>query len=242
LRQGEKAQPEWLFQFLREPFKIRPMTVLRMPKFNMTDEEAMILVNYFAALDRLENPSGGLTHPYLHIPQRSDAFWRDVTAPYVEHLKKANKFDERKQLFSSLTPDQLKQWEQDGVYATDAFRLLTNFNNACMGCHSVGPLKAKNPEREQGPPLDLAWLRLRPEWTARWLANPERMISYPTPMPSNFTRKDNYPEFHGTRVEQIFGVRDVMLGYPRVVEMPATRALKSNASAPDAKPSTEDKK
>jgi mono/diheme cytochrome c family protein len=56
LREGEKTQPAWLFQFLRNPFAIRPTTILRMPRFNMSDEEAADLVNYFAAADRVNNP------------------------------------------------------------------------------------------------------------------------------------------------------------------------------------------
>ncbi len=56
LREGEKVQPEWLYTFLRNPSPIRPVTVgskpgtvdgkpaviggLRMPKFNMSEDEA----------------------------------------------------------------------------------------------------------------------------------------------------------------------------------------------------------
>jgi hypothetical protein len=233
LREGERTQPEWLFQFLRDPTKIRPMTVLRMPKFNMSDDDAQMLVNYFAATDRLQNPGGGLDHPYEHIPQRSESFWRDVTARYVESLRKDNLFEDRKKAVAGIAGFNLEQWETDGVFAHDAFRLLTNYNNACMGCHNVGPLKAKNPEREQGPPLDISWQRVRPEWTARWIANPERLISYPTPMPTNFARTDKYPEFHGSQIETIFAVRDVLLGFPKVAEMPVNRVL-LQASPPPA--------
>ena len=46
--------------------------------------------------------------------------------------------------------------------------------NQCLKCH-----KALNlPATAQYPPLDLAWERLRPEWTLRWLASPDRLISY----------------------------------------------------------------
>jgi cbb3-type cytochrome oxidase cytochrome c subunit len=223
LREGERVQPEWLFRFLRDPFKVRPMTVLRMPKFNMSDDEAMALVNYFATRDRLDDPGAGLTAPYLHLPQHGDDYWRAQTAAYVQRLKNDKKLDEHKKAAEPAAGTRMAQWEDDGAYAVDALRLVTNYNNACMGCHSVGPLKAKNPETEQGPPLDLSWQRLRPEWTARWIANPERMISYPTPMPANFTRKDNYPEFDGSRMEQILGVRDVLLFYPRVADLPVAR-------------------
>src|SRR5207248_2790185 len=38
LREGEKVQPGWLFQFLRNPYPIRTVTILHMPRFNMSDE------------------------------------------------------------------------------------------------------------------------------------------------------------------------------------------------------------
>jgi mono/diheme cytochrome c family protein len=249
LREGEKVQPDWLFQFLRNPFEIRPMTVLRMPKFNMTEQEAMDLVNYFAAVDKIRNPNGGLVYPYAATPQRDESFWVRKTAEYVTRLKENKLLQGRRdQLKKELTqlPEAdrpkggvealLKQWETEGAYATDAYRLLTSYNTPCLGCHNVGNLPAKQPRNAQGPPLDLAWLRLRPEWTARWIANPERMISYPTPMPANFRKgKDRYPEFDGDELQQLLAVRDVLMFFPKVVEMPANRAHKPAAPGGDAK-------
>lgn len=40
-REGEKVQPDWLYDFLREPTPIRPQVVLRMPKFNMSEDDAL---------------------------------------------------------------------------------------------------------------------------------------------------------------------------------------------------------
>ena len=56
LWQGSRTQPDWLFQFLLNPTKIREMTVLRMPKFNMSTDEARALVDYFAAVEQRVNP------------------------------------------------------------------------------------------------------------------------------------------------------------------------------------------
>jgi hypothetical protein len=61
---------------------------LRMPKFNFSDEEAMQIVNYFAAVDRLENPGVGLTAPYLSIEQRDDKYWNDRERAYASELGK----------------------------------------------------------------------------------------------------------------------------------------------------------
>jgi len=48
LGEGEKVQPEWLRDYLLQPKPIRPATVLRMPRFNMSPAEAAKLADYFA--------------------------------------------------------------------------------------------------------------------------------------------------------------------------------------------------
>jgi mono/diheme cytochrome c family protein len=96
--QGERTQTDWLFRFLRDPQRVRQMTVLRMPRFNMSDDEARLLVNYFAAVDQMNNPGIGLTYPYDETPQRSpvtDRFWRERTAAYVQLLKEKGLYDAR---------------------------------------------------------------------------------------------------------------------------------------------------
>ncbi len=54
--EGRKVQTDWLHNFLMDPFPIRPAVVLRMPKFNMSSDEASRLVHYFAAHDGAEYP------------------------------------------------------------------------------------------------------------------------------------------------------------------------------------------
>ena len=54
-------QPEWLHNFLLDPYPIRPAVFLRMPKFNMSPAEAQTLVDYFAAKE-------GLLSPYEYSP------------------------------------------------------------------------------------------------------------------------------------------------------------------------------
>jgi mono/diheme cytochrome c family protein len=289
-REGEKVQPGWLFQFLRNPSAIRPVTVLRMPRFNMSDDEAMALVNYFAASDRLSNPGEGLSYPYIAVPQHDDAFWQARSREYVARLSKEqleeqqkalapiweqyvrNRMGEvertlktayeivqsakddaarkeaeknrdavRKELDELKTQVEKKsfdalnqQWAEKNAYAADAWRLLANYNNPCLACHQAGPLAAK---QAQGPPLDLAWERLRPDWTLRWLANPDRLISYPTPMPQNFARTEKpYPEFNGTILEQATAVRDILMNLPRIADLPVNRYHRPAAAAQGAKP------
>jgi cbb3-type cytochrome oxidase cytochrome c subunit len=54
--QGSKTQTAWLYDFLLDPHPIRPAAVLRMPKFNMSKDEARKLVAYFAAVDDVQHP------------------------------------------------------------------------------------------------------------------------------------------------------------------------------------------
>jgi len=294
-REGEKVQPAWLFQFLRNPQAIRPVTVLRMPRFNMSDEEAMALVNYFAAVDRMENPGEGLNYPYLAVPQRDELFWREKTQSYLGRIGKPEADERLKALQPSWEllmrerileaerklqnieatvkvakddalataqkqRDDLKKeldglkttldkkdyksldeaWLEKDAYAADAYRLLANYNTPCLSCHQAGNLPFK---AAQGPPLDLAWERLRPEWTLRWIASPDRMISYPTPMPQNFARNEVDARgnskltkaFLGTPIQQVEATRDLLMALPRIADMPVNRYYQPPSAASGGK-------
>src|SRR5690606_36727388 len=93
-KEGDKVQTPWLFEFLKNPDRLRYTTVLRMPRFNMSDEEARALANYFAAVD-------GAEYPYQPIPQQQP--------PYL---------DEQLVAFHNEFPD-----DEHG-YLTEAWNLL----------------------------------------------------------------------------------------------------------------------
>ncbi|MCA9091847.1 MAG: c-type cytochrome [Planctomycetaceae bacterium] len=65
--EGIKVQTPWLYNFLRNPTQVRHTTVLRMPRFNMSDDEARALADYFSAVD-------GAEFPYQQVPQRDAAY------------------------------------------------------------------------------------------------------------------------------------------------------------------------
>lgn len=44
--EGSRAQRQWLVDFLKDPKTVRPTLVLRMPQFNMSDQEATTLATY----------------------------------------------------------------------------------------------------------------------------------------------------------------------------------------------------
>ena len=63
IAEGIKVQTPWLYRFLKNPNKLRYTTRLRMPRFNMDEDEARALANYFAAADNAG-------YPYQPVPQR----------------------------------------------------------------------------------------------------------------------------------------------------------------------------
>ncbi len=48
--EGAKVQPAWLHEYLLAPRTIRPACLLRMPRYNLSSEEAGTLADYFAAV------------------------------------------------------------------------------------------------------------------------------------------------------------------------------------------------
>jgi mono/diheme cytochrome c family protein/predicted nucleic acid-binding Zn-ribbon protein len=51
VKEGIKLQPDWFFDFLKKPMRLRPWLDVRMPSFGMSDDEATAIVEYFGALD-----------------------------------------------------------------------------------------------------------------------------------------------------------------------------------------------
>ncbi|MFN4259370.1 MAG: c-type cytochrome [Gemmataceae bacterium] len=118
LREGERVQPNWLYQFLRNPTLIRPATKLRMPKFNMSDAEAMALVNYFAAVDKISNPAVTINYPYVNVPQHDETYWRQKTKEYVARLRQ--KEGELERRIEELQPYWQRIIEQEQLPALQA--------------------------------------------------------------------------------------------------------------------------
>ena len=54
--EGKKVQPEWLFEFLKEPFDLRPWLDVKMPTFGLPDSEATGLARFFAEISHEAYP------------------------------------------------------------------------------------------------------------------------------------------------------------------------------------------
>ena len=52
--EAKKLQPEWFYDFLKRPMRLRPWLSVRMPSFDLNDEETTKIVEFFAALDGYE--------------------------------------------------------------------------------------------------------------------------------------------------------------------------------------------
>ncbi len=189
-QEGIKVQTPWLFNFLRNPEKIRHTTVLRMPRFNMSADEAQALANYFAAAD-------GAVYPYQAVPQREPEYLAEKTA----ELHKA---------FPEKTDD----------YLTESWKLLNSPTCIkCHAVGGRMPISTDPAKDIRAPNLEMAGERLRPDWLQLWLYHPTWITPY-TSMPQNFPAGKKTLEglFGGDGDLQTIGVRDALLNYHRVME------------------------
>lgn len=63
--EAKKSRPEWLFTFLKRPYKIRPLPMLKagMPNFNLPDSEVTAIIEYLSSIS--EEP-----YPYNFEPKK----------------------------------------------------------------------------------------------------------------------------------------------------------------------------
>jgi cytochrome c2 len=85
--EGRKVQPDWLYNFLLNPYPIRPAVFLRMPKFNMSPDEAQALVNYFAAKDNAN-------YPYQFVAPRQPGVLDAKDDRYAEQNQGGSRLDD----------------------------------------------------------------------------------------------------------------------------------------------------
>ncbi|MBM4001670.1 MAG: hypothetical protein FJ295_00065 [Planctomycetes bacterium] len=185
--EGEKVQSSWLHDFLLNPFPIRPAVVLRMPRFNMTSEEAASLARYFAAVDQVD-------YPYDLNNRRRTEYLARAESEYQSELRESD--------------PQRKTTRLD-----DAMRIVTN-NNYCVKCHIVNDFEPKGSERAKAPNLAKVYERLRPDYVRRWIANPKQLLPY-TSMPQNipFPAGIDKKLYHGDSVQQVDALVDLLMNF-----------------------------
>ena len=213
--QGTKTQPDWLHAFLLDPHPIRPAVFLRMPKFNMSPEEATKIVNYFTARDNAVYPFEFNDRARnSHLAAAEDAF--------------------RQRMGDALDEDD----PGDYLHLKQSMNIVTDANY-CVKCHLVGDFDPTGSDRAKAPNLSMAHRRLRPEFVRKWVANPKSILPY-TSMPVNVpydpsaeheggVSQELYP---GTSTQQIDALVDLLTNFDRYT-------LARSPVAPLVKPATE---
>jgi cytochrome c2 len=146
--QGRKTQEDWLRQFLLNPHPIRPGVLLRMPQFNLTPEEAEVVVEYFAARD---NPN----FPDHFLPPKTDSELDVLAAEYKKRLPEG----------------------VEGDRFGDALNIVIH-KSGCTACHSVNDKAAEGSPRANAPNLANVYKRLKPGYMKRWIAKPFYTLPY----------------------------------------------------------------
>ncbi|MDA1178169.1 MAG: hypothetical protein O2931_05150 [Planctomycetota bacterium] len=196
LGEGTKVQAEWLHDFLLDPHMIRPATVMRMPKFNMSSAEATSLVNYFAARDQAE-------YPYAYQERTRSGHLLQTEQDYQNSL-------------ANIPKDQ----RPDGASRLDHAMNIVVSNNYCIKCHQVGDYSPQASDRAKAPDLSVIYQRLRPDYVRRWIAEPRRILPY-TSMPVNIPFKEGTENlggleqklYHGASPEQVDGLVDLLMNF-----------------------------
>lgn len=87
--EGKKVQPQWLFDFLLKPIKLRPWLDVRMPTYEMSPEEATKLAKFFALMDNED-------YPYLQIEEVKKKYIAEKEEKIPNYLAKAKALFEAK--------------------------------------------------------------------------------------------------------------------------------------------------
>ncbi|HTN77582.1 MAG TPA: hypothetical protein VL096_20125 [Pirellulaceae bacterium] len=233
--EGEKVQSAWLHEFLLEPYPIRPAVYLRMPKFNMSREEAVKLAAYFAAIDNV-------VYPYDFNERRQPSYLQSTQAGYASHLEQLAAAKPEKPL--------------TGTRFDHAMNIVVS-GNYCVKCHIVSDFaptgEGGKPVSPRGlaPDLGKVYSRLRPDYLREWIAKPTSKLPY-TSMPVNIKfnangpflgdKNDQQPEdgkpglqdlYHGTSIEQIDGLVDLLMNFDQYTkEQTQIKALIPAAAPP----------
>ncbi len=223
-QEGIKVQTAWLYNFLKNPHQIRFTTRLRMPKFNMSDDEAHALANYFAAVD-------GAEYPYQSVPERTPTYLARQNVVLHEQLP------EEKKQYLDVTWDAINVKLCNGCHAVAAKPYAGNPND---------------PKNIRGPNLDVVADRLRPDWLKLWITKPDWITPYtsmPAPYPpaqrqANGTYKHTFPELLGGNTPERIGTaqellqvqatRDGLMNYHQLMEHQRAVMAQATPAKPDA--------
>ncbi|MFN9236034.1 MAG: hypothetical protein ACK6D4_15475, partial [Planctomyces sp.] len=199
----------WLYSFLLEPGKIRYTTVLRMPRFNMSQQEARVLANYFAAVDGAEFP------------------YEEQGPKDVDYLT---------QRAAELKGSGLLVGDQS--YLNESWHRLNGPLCVKCNSVGGRRFKASDPAKDiQGPNLVDVQNRLRSDWVKLWLYKPSWVTPY-TSMPVNYGKNATQvpDKFKGDPDAHVLATRDALMNYSRLLEDYGPVIYQPPAAATEAAP------
>ncbi|QDT34347.1 Cytochrome c [Thalassoglobus polymorphus] len=204
--EGYKVQTPWLYRFLKNPEPIRRTTVLRMPRFNMSDEEAQTLANYFSAKD-------GVPFPYQTIPQNQLDY----------QAQQANTYHSE---FPDAEIDYLSaSWNVlNGPLCRKCHNVGGNVVN--------DPKQVKGPNLQRVESrLRPEWTQLwvyKPMWVYPYTAMPE---NFPSDKPAEMKKM-----FGGENPRQAQSVIDALFNYADLIEVHGETTYNPESATPPAQP------
>lgn len=133
--EGSKVRTPWLHSFLDDPSdRIRPWLEIRMPSFDLTEEQLNTLTRYFASLDRVEYPF--VPEPELDpqmVAVGRDLFnrWQcircHVVAGRLPDQDPANMAPDLAMVDERLRPEWITVWLKNPTRIQPGTRMPTNF-------------------------------------------------------------------------------------------------------------------
>ncbi len=242
--EGVKLQKEWFYAFLEDPVPLRPQVRVRMPTFNFEEGDAGAIADYFAHRAALDWPARFASELRLAQGSSAEELAREAGIPTdalfgIERGRRSDieaKFPDlaafaAKRGFEAIppvdpnferlvrrSPSHLERVASDPASHLAVGERLARQGPQCFQCHFDSGEPPNADPIAWAPDLALTHDRLREDWVALWLANPDRI--YPgTSMPGNFlSDPPQYQEIlpDSTNAEQIDAVTDWLFNYDRV--------------------------
>ncbi len=96
-----------------------------------------------------------------------------------------------------------------GTLLVSGKKLMSEDYFNCWNCHQQGDKKPDGPRENWGPDLEISARRLRPEWLAQWLRDPQKLMPG-TKMPTYFEDDESGPDeiLGGSEARQIFAMAE----------------------------------
>ena len=159
IRDSSKVQSDWLFSYLQDTITIRPNLQVRMPSFNLSDDDWNAIIAAFKDMEDNE-----LSYESIHMVDEN-----------------STKYRQGYELVSDYGYYDLDQDEWVDAFNEGSRCYVCHFE----GDVPPGKDYAISDPLVWAPNLALSKERLRPEWIKEWLRN---CLLYTSPSPRDRTR------------------------------------------------------